>query len=282
MDKKGSEHVDWMVSMGLFLVALITIFLLLKPGVQKEHNEAILLNMLEEKFTNDFYWTIKRVPIVVGVCESYIDRSKSPPVEVKPKINLDSGNGWSLTKTEFLKDESIINENKGEDPAQPVQDEITCTSNAPVGSCAKYQCNIQKGAKSIIYYFTYAQNNPVEFSIVDGSTSDCVQEHCDYRIGAIENFDGLNADGVNFKNFLSETKGKVSNPLSQYKKTNIKTLWVFPDNKDFFIKTSNGIDFNYETAQVEEGTNVYTKTFKTNIVNKYGEITPVTIYLGVW
>lgn len=290
MDKKGSEHVDWMVSMGIFLVALITIFLLLKPGLQKERNEDFLLNILEEKFTNDFFWNIKKVPLNIGVCESY-DTEPPNPEHIEPKIGLDVGQGWGLSKTEIFykaNDGGIIsNEDKN---SETIKNEITCVGVGEVNPpCSRYECYIQV-EMAVVYYFTYAQNNPVEFSLADSTTSDCIIEHCNYRIGAVENSYGLNDNENNFKNFLGESKSNGEKTLSIYSKakvdgvTKIKKTWDFPENKDFFIKADNKdiLEFNYQTASPEDRTNIYTKTFRTNLINKYGEITPVTIYFGVW
>ena len=295
MNKKGSEHVDWIVSMGLFLVALITIFLLLKPGVQKEDNEKFLLDLLEEKFTNDFFLNVKKVPLAIGVCDSYIDRSKTPPVEIKSKIDIDSGNGWSLTQTQLIaKDNSreIIDFGINKDP---IWNGITCVSSSEApsgGGCNNYNCHITSASTNsdFVYYFTYAQNNPVGFSIQDSSTSDCIIDYCNYRIGAIDNLYGLDTDSINFKNFLSESKSNGENALSIYSKakvegrTKIKKTWDFPENKDFFIKANvNGVlEFNYETKKPEERANIHVKTFRTNLINKYAEVTTAVIYFGVW
>jgi len=287
MDKKGSEHIDWMISMGLFLLGVITIFLLLKPGIQKEHNEDFLLELLEEKFKEDFFWTVKNVPLSIGLCESYVDESKDPPAEVKPKIDLHSGPGWSLTQTHlFSKQEStgiVIDRGANKNP---IWNGITCDNDIPSGFCNdKYECHIIKDSSDsdFIYYLTYATENPVEFNIED-TTENCVIDHCDYRIGAVEDFYGLNDDGFNFKDFFDESKKTSDVGLSLYRRSKIKETWDFPENKEFFIKSENKdiLEFNYETTKPEERTSVYAKTFKTSIVNKYGEIIPITIYFGVW
>ncbi|MEK6952871.1 MAG: hypothetical protein AABX29_07700 [Nanoarchaeota archaeon] len=278
--EKGSEHVDWIVSMGIFLVALITIFLLLKPGIQKEGSENFLLDLLEEKFTNDFFLNVKKVPLNIGVCEGYNVEPPKPEL-IRPKIGLAVGGGWGLSKTEIFykaNDGGIVSsEDKN---SETIIDEITCVgvteANPP---CSEYKCHTQ-GDRDVVYYFTYAQNNPVDFSIQDSSTNDCIIDHCNYRIGAIDNLYGLDTDNVNFKNF----KNYLSNPLSQYKVSEIRQRWGFPDNKDFFIKADNKgiLEFNYETKKAEERANIHVKTFRTNLINKYGEVTQVVIYFGVW
>ncbi|MBI2499021.1 hypothetical protein HYV88_02155 [Candidatus Woesearchaeota archaeon] len=288
MNKKGSEHVDWMVSMGIFLVALITIFLLLKPGIQKEGNESFLLNLLEEKFRTDFFLNVKKVPLAIGICESYDVGEGVERRPVEPIINLGVGMGWSLTQTQLIvKDVSkdIIDLGITKDPNW---NGITCVSSSEApsgGGCSNYNCHITSAStnNAFVYYLTYAQSNPVDFSIEDSSTSDCIIDSCNYRIGAIDNLYGLDTDNLNFKNFLSETEGKVSRN-SEYKKSNIKTKWNFPENKDFFIRADDKgiLEFNYETKKPEERDNVYVKTFRTNLIDKYGEVTPIVIYFGVW
>src|SRR3989344_9060720 len=294
MNKKGSEHVDWIVSMGLFLVALITIFLLLKPGIQKEGNENFLLDLLEEKFRTDFFLNVKKVPLAIGICESYDLGEGVERRHIEPVINLGVGMGWGLTQTQLIAKDMSNEKIDFGITKDPDWSGITCVGVRETGSpCADYECYITEDSdkKDVIYYLTYAQNNiDTEFSIEDSSTSDCIIDYCNYRIGAIDNLYGLDTDNINFKNFLSESKSNGENALSIYSKakvegrTKIKKTWDFPENKDFFIKTSvNGaLEFNYETKKPEERANIYVKTFRTNLINKYGEVIPTVIYFGVW
>ena len=84
MDKKGGGHVDWIISIGIFLIYLLSMFVLIKPGIIPTHDSDTLLDIIEENvredffvalsFDNDptnddvggFYWTLNKLPLFVN------------------------------------------------------------------------------------------------------------------------------------------------------------------------------------------------------------------------
>jgi len=68
LDKRGGVHVDWILSMGLFLVSTILLFAFLKPGVVPLTEEKILLDVLVHNFNNNFLWNIKTTPYFIETC----------------------------------------------------------------------------------------------------------------------------------------------------------------------------------------------------------------------
>ena len=49
-NKKGLAYIDWIISMGLFIVVVIAIFAFLKPGAKPIHESKGLINILETNF----------------------------------------------------------------------------------------------------------------------------------------------------------------------------------------------------------------------------------------
>ena len=49
MNKKGG-HVDWVISMGIFIVYIFALFILIRPGVRPIYRPVTLLNNLQENF----------------------------------------------------------------------------------------------------------------------------------------------------------------------------------------------------------------------------------------
>ncbi|MEK6934827.1 MAG: hypothetical protein AABW46_03035 [Nanoarchaeota archaeon] len=295
MNRKGSEHVDWMLSMGIFLIAIITIFLLLKPGVQKEYKEVVLLDILEERFTDDFYWHVKRVPLFIDLCEGWVEGIE----EVNPEINLNPLNFWRLGNTTlFYKEITDLGVIEISTVYEDEKDNIVCSlfsdddTKLTSDTCSGYRCLINGNSNvrlDFVFYFIYylveleVQDDELEvqdFKINDESSGNC-DTGCIYRIGAVEDLYGLNEEGTDFGFFeKKENHGEEKN----YGIDMIKETWGFPESKDFFIKADNPgvLEFNYETSVLDDTTNVFTRTFRTNIVDKYGNKVPVIIYLGVW
>ncbi|MDD5254056.1 MAG: hypothetical protein PHG05_03040 [Candidatus Nanoarchaeia archaeon] len=65
--KKGDSHADWAISMGLFLVAIMLLLMILKPGFNPEHKVDVLSNIIEEGFKENVSMGIQRIPIYVKV-----------------------------------------------------------------------------------------------------------------------------------------------------------------------------------------------------------------------
>ena len=66
--KRGIGHLDWVISMGIFLVAILSIFVYLKPFSTNLYGEENLVDVVKEKFNGETYWIIKRLPLFVGSC----------------------------------------------------------------------------------------------------------------------------------------------------------------------------------------------------------------------
>jgi len=63
--KRGATHLDWAISMGIFLVALISIFIYLRPLSQADYSGGDLVDIVKEKFSEDAYWVVKELPLFV-------------------------------------------------------------------------------------------------------------------------------------------------------------------------------------------------------------------------
>lgn len=66
--KKAATHIEWVISMGIFLIFIISLFIVLKPGYKQPFAGDTLLNILEDNFNEEVYWTIKTTPLIIGGC----------------------------------------------------------------------------------------------------------------------------------------------------------------------------------------------------------------------
>ena len=48
--KNGAIHVDWAISMGLFLLYTFLLFIMIKPGAEVEHKPDSLFTIMENNF----------------------------------------------------------------------------------------------------------------------------------------------------------------------------------------------------------------------------------------
>ncbi|MBI2148547.1 hypothetical protein HYU23_02610 [Candidatus Woesearchaeota archaeon] len=71
LNKRGIGHeIDWVIGMGLFLTSVIFIFVIFRPGVTKIHDPKTLLDIIQDGFNNDTYWTITNVPVFLHPANS--------------------------------------------------------------------------------------------------------------------------------------------------------------------------------------------------------------------
>lgn len=65
IQKKGLSYVDWVISLGTFLVAVIFIFILIKPQFERGEEKETLLRFVENGLYGEIEWTIREVPLFV-------------------------------------------------------------------------------------------------------------------------------------------------------------------------------------------------------------------------
>ncbi len=61
--KKAVAHLDWMISMAIFLMFLLSIFVFFKPGAEPAYHKDYLISILEDKLRDETYYSIERMPI---------------------------------------------------------------------------------------------------------------------------------------------------------------------------------------------------------------------------
>ena len=89
-NKKGIHYVDWVISMGTFIIAVIAILIYIKPGVKPEYNKESLLNMVETNFLNETNWVIRKIPLFIR----NLDQQYS--INQDAFVQLSYSNGFSL------------------------------------------------------------------------------------------------------------------------------------------------------------------------------------------
>lgn len=63
--KKGLDYIDWSMSMGIFIIAIIALFVFLKPGARPEHDQDTLISIVEKNFLDQTQWFVHETPIFI-------------------------------------------------------------------------------------------------------------------------------------------------------------------------------------------------------------------------
>ena len=160
LNKKGLHYVDWVISMGTFVIAIIAILVYLKPGVKPEYNRESLLSIVETNFFNETGWMVRKVPL-------FIHELQNPTYVEDRYVDIDYSTGFSFN----VNVPSIIDQNN---------DKFRCMSPP---------CN------DITLNFVFYPNQPLNKNL-PMIKAKCVPPNnlavCDAEFGSSETLEGLN------------------------------------------------------------------------------------------
>lgn len=247
--KKGASHVDWAISMGIFLVYTLLMFIFLKPASEPVYSGNTLLKTVEAGLLEDVTYKNKLVYLVIN----------SPGLpEKKYSLRIKRASSYGLS--EDLKDANtyehatLVNDSLGIVPAEELKgqdvsfdfDNEYCWSN-PCGSDQLDVLEIYTNLKSGENVFWFIQSDH-EFFEHDNATItlddlqcqdkvDCLVNYCSdpkdcplseyesnnftYHFGVVESYSGI---------FCGKLKD-----LAQEEYEEIKKRWGIPEDKNFNI-----------------------------------------------
>ena len=73
---KGQIHTEWVISLGIFLLYVIGMMFFIKPGFVPYYSEKELISLVETGLKENYYWTVKKVPLFVEECNCPPDDNK--------------------------------------------------------------------------------------------------------------------------------------------------------------------------------------------------------------
>lgn len=86
-NKKGLDVIDWSMSMGIFLIAVIALFIFLKPGTQPLHDEDTLVAIIEKNLLEKTQWYVHETPLFVKHFQDLWGQNQQAIIEVKATGN---------------------------------------------------------------------------------------------------------------------------------------------------------------------------------------------------
>ncbi len=259
---KGDVHVDWIISMGFFIVGIIAIFTFFRPLEKEETDKSILINNLVEKFNENFTWEVKTTPLFVKNCHR-------DSLGINYFIDIYFQN-WSMSFIEFR--------NKTTKEPIDVNDLHNYQVKCDIGySESKPNEHFYiTSDEAAVFYIIYTNKTSKEYDKVNinvsCSSNDLLNQNfdgnCEFGLGGSGRIDGINEEKLNF-----------NDPYFVVDK--IKSNWKFPSNNEFWINSSD-LDINYKTAEPFEQADVFVKVVKTFVVMDNGTVLPVDIVFRVW
>lgn len=94
-NKKGGIHVDWIISAGIFLVYILSLFIFIRPGERPEYDANVLLSIVEEGLKDEIYSNVSLTPVFVkGANRKY---EVDFPLEGSPgNYNMSTNDGMAV------------------------------------------------------------------------------------------------------------------------------------------------------------------------------------------
>jgi hypothetical protein len=158
MNKKGG-HVDWVISMGIFITYIFALFILLRPGVKPTFKPVDLLDIVQDNFEDEVLWTVKKVPLFIRTCSSGAAGTSTISVD-------DKANNWNLrTVKNYL------------GAVQP--NTLECT-----------ELNYLENGKSVPFYFYFTGSGSANFE-ADIVCTSLTPGDCTADLGIVENIEGI-------------------------------------------------------------------------------------------
>lgn len=254
MNKQGS-HADWAISMGIFLVYILILFIIIRPGVTPVYDEDVLLDLVEEKFSEEVKWIVKMTPLFVRTCKSD-EKGEPSSITIEDK----SETPWAFTTFNLFENNE---ERQASEYCIGGRSKVTLTCG---GASGDIYCPF---ASKKIFRMYYIQNNPAHVDKLPELRIDLKGES-KAELGSSENIEGINSDWL----VALRQKGELEGGYDA-----VKDDWKFPGSRDFSIsKDGNKIIGGkpYEQA------NIFVREWSDWEVKKNGEKVKVRVNIQIW
>lgn len=257
---RAASHVDWAISIGIFLLYVLSIFIFIQPGVEPVQRNDLLVDFLETSLKKDAYHTIKETPL-------FINLTNADTGDYKLFIKFDRNNEFPFPGNEV--DFAIINTTN-----DFLKFSLSQSGEEDVKRF-KFDSYVEKN-KLNVFYLLYS--NELKYD------NDNPQQEIEIKDG--ENFTysfGVTADlyGISVRNLTNLNQDFES----------LKVSWNLPLNKDFSILLANTSKLQYAKEEVIffynysdpfEQADVFVKEWRDFILNKNGQLDPVIMNIRIW
>ena len=265
MKKRGVSHVDWVISMGIFILYVVALFIFLRPGVTVEHKPQALLDLMEEEVKNEIVINVKETPLHVKCCKQYMKDGSSIPSTISVQ---DKKNNWRIIKV--------------------LEGGFDVTGDVTSGSDFELVCDGEDITTARDYILSFVPKNKEETSIsleLKCNGNECpADEKSDAELRATEN------RYVVYKNWL-ESDGWVEDINKDgniYEE--LKYEFGFPQEKEFaiyFLIDTEELKEEYlevgpkDMKKPEQG-NVYILEWKDSYIDSSRNYGEVIVHIEIW
>lgn len=274
MKKRGSSHIDWVISMGLFIVYVVGLFVFLRPGVVVEHKPQALLDNLEKNIKEEITINVKETPLFVGKCMYNTEILGSSVIEVE---DVNNPKHW-----EFIKITSGVEEYSGGGSFS-----LTCDGSAEFPEFSDKLFNLVYIPKE---KYPDTEDITPKINVKCNSYTPCNPQDL-YTYAELRAT--VNSYYV-YENWISSTSDLKTYWLGDNSLTDkeaydeLKLKFGFPEERNFaiyFLKDGDTLDNTKPIIsgpkEIEES-NVYVLTWKDGYINHNYEKGDIVVHIEVW
>ncbi len=256
--KKGATHVDWAISMGIFLVYVLLMFIFLKPATEPTYSETSLLDIVHSGLKNDTTFTIQKKYLTITPQGDEFNQGKEYRLRIRDPDKSGLEDTWIAS--DVSNHLTLVNESLGkvschDMPAVPF--DFTDEQNPNrVQKVLEIKAPLETGSNTFWFlyseeteYFPHHGNVVIDLTDEDCvertgpdddrvHSSDCMLDDKDtpvdwdddhllnftYKFGVTETFTAF-----------SEEKLKTLNQTYYNQYEALKANWSFPTDKNFNI-----------------------------------------------
>jgi len=275
MQKQGATHADWAISLGLFLIYILTMFMILQPGIQPVYKETQLLDNMESTITERAPFILTKTPLVIKTQE--LDSSGIYQIRITSELPLEKDGN----KAAVFSEDGIYEDNARIDSSTNTL-KFEAFINIGINKFWVYEIIVPDKNGDDYNYENYFNSDEKEISNSENNFT--------FTFGAPEII-----KGIDWTQFISEVRTQegfsCSGPDANEDYSILKNILNYPINKEFILQVIEYPNPRYSLEDMQdichvenpfEQTSVFTREWISYKLNKYGDKEPIRMHVKIW
>lgn len=282
--KKGASQADWAISLGIFLLYVLSMMMIIQPGAAPIYKEDKLLVVVKDSYKSDTAYTYYKTPAFIVLNPSPDGFKDGGDLTITFKGDLPfsgDGNNYGITDASGTEIRNVwisLSDVPGED---------IISFDSFINSALTFYIISNKRADGMSDSYEVGRSLPVNpAEISDEITADHPVKNFTVTFGSTESMTGVDGRQLT-TNVPDGVKCEDEDTYSLV----LKNKWSFPGSKDFNIYYVGTSDPKYSAADVTDvcsqavpyaQASVFTEEWATNIIDQYGAVTAIRMGVKVW
>jgi len=276
MNKKGLSHVDWVISMGMFILYVMFMLLFIKPGVTSMFKDENLVGIVENNLFEEGYVSIEKIPVYVVLKD--LSDGQDPAGSIGPPYNIKVDNFKRVLSSGSNVNNIYVVNSDNESVAHTLSgDDLVITYQKSGSDVVDWSPSLTP----VLFWVYYSNNFTYDgVKIVLG----------DYLTEAGDNVDVSRGTSIKSEGFKEDYLSVLCNDADDYEI--LKSKWGYPSSREFsyYVVESEEVSYsqndiifgcNYLTEPGQQS-NVYVKEIRDVFLDNMGNKQGIVINMRTW